>query len=251
MSAIDEFFEFEKESSAKKSQKDLELWQQWNDHNRDPEAIKPLLQQMKPFIYRKANVFAGKNPQVPAEAVRAEFLNSAVKAFETYDPEKGAALHTYVDWQMLKAKRFVSTYGGGVSRIPEQRYWKVQRYQDARTELLDQLHREPTGLELADKLGWPLKDVTAISGEARTQIASTRLAQDQISLKPSASMETLRLLMYELTPEEQLVVEYTYGINGKPELKPGQIATQMRVSPSKVSRIKSKVAGKLKRYEGL
>jgi hypothetical protein len=45
-----------------------------------------------------------------------------------------------------------------------------------------------------------------------------------------------------------LVYEYLLGINGKPQLKPGQIASRMRITSSKVSRIKTSIGNKAKRY---
>jgi DNA-binding MarR family transcriptional regulator len=53
-------------------------------------------------------------------------------------------------------------------------------------------------------------------------------------------------MQYGLTPQERTVYEYTFGMNGRPMLKPGQISTQAKIHPSKVSRIRNKLQTKLK-----
>ncbi len=249
MSAVEEFFEFEKQAATERSDKDLQLWQQWNDAGRSTDAMKPLLNQFKPFIFKRANVYAGKNPNVPPAAVRAEFMNHAIKGFETYDPNRGAALGTHVNWQMMKARRFISTYGSGVGRIPENRSYKVNTFTNARDELSDTLGREPSAMELADRLKWPVKQVSAMELEVRREVPSSLLQADTMSVKPSRAAEVVRLIQYELSPEEQLVMEHLLGVNGKPKLKPGEIATRLNLTPSKVSRVKLAIANKMKAYD--
>jgi DNA-directed RNA polymerase specialized sigma subunit len=248
-SAVDDFFEFEKRSAAERSQKDFELWKQWDESGRTQDAMKPLLNQFKPLIFKKANVYAGKNPNVPPAAVRAEFMNHAIRGFETYDPNRGAALGTHVNWQMMRAKRFVATYGGGVGRIPENRTYKVGQFTNAKDELTDTLGREPSALELADKLKWPVKQISAMEMEVRREVPSSLLQADTMSIKPSRTAEVVRLIQYELSPEERVVMEHLLGVNGKPQLKPGEIATKFSMTPSKVSRIKLNIANKMKAYE--
>jgi DNA-directed RNA polymerase specialized sigma subunit len=250
MKAIEEFFEHEKEAARSREQKDLQAWEEWNQQDRTPDAVRPLLSRFKPLIMKRANVYAGKNPNVPAEAVRAEFTNHAMKAFETYDPNRGAALKTHVYNQMRKGQRFISQYAGGFGRMPEDRFYQVQTFRNARDELSDQLQREPTALELSDKLQWPVKKVTQMTLEDRREVPMSHLAADMTSIKPSDAAETIRLIQYELSPEQQLVMEHLLGINGKLKLRPGQIATQLNISPSKVSRIRATIAKKIKQYEG-
>jgi DNA-directed RNA polymerase specialized sigma subunit len=249
MTAVAEFLEYLEKEAVDRAAKDFELWQQWNDTGRSSSAMRPLLKQFKRLIYKRANVYAGKNPNVPPEAVRAEFMNQAIKGFETYDPNRGAGLGTHINWQMMKARRFISTYGSGIGRIPENRSYMVTTFTNARDELNDRLGRDPSALELADHLKWPLKQVSALELEVRREVPSSLLQADTMSVKPSREAEVVRLIQYELNPEERLVMEHLLGINGKPQLKPGEIARNLSMTPSKVSRIKLNVANKIKQYE--
>ena len=51
-------------------------------------------------------------------------------------------------------------------------------------------------------------------------------------------------------PKEKLVFEYTFGIYGKPRLKPKEIAKRSKMHEQKVRRIQSKFAKTIKEYIG-
>jgi len=243
---VDSFLEFEKEATNVRSQKDVELWQEWVNSGKDPNAMKPLLTQFRGSINSQVNKYRA-NPNIPQSALRAEFTNRAIEAFDNYDPSRGASLNTHVNWQMMKGRRFVTTYSN-IGRIPESRAYKVGEFINVKSDLEDRFGREPTAHELADKLKWPIKQVTSMQQEIRREVPTSVLAADTVADKPSREAEVIRLIQYELNPEEQLVLEYTYGINGKQKLKPGDIATRMNIPPSTVSRMKLGIATKMRRY---
>lgn len=116
---IFDFFDFEKEATKARSQKDLELWDEWVQSGKQPNQMKPLLNQFRGTINSQVNKYRA-NPNIPQSALRAEFTNRAIEAFDNYDPNRGASLHTHVNWQMMKGRRFVTTYSN-VGRIPESR----------------------------------------------------------------------------------------------------------------------------------
>lgn len=245
-SPIFEFFDFEKEATKVRSQQDFELWEEWVKQGKKPQQMRPLLGQFRGTINSQVNKYRA-NPNIPQSALRAEFTNRAIEAFDNYDPNRGASLHTHVNWQMMKGRRFVTTYSN-VGRIPESRAYKVGEFINTRSDLEDKLGRDPTGHELADKLKWPIKQVTSMQQEVRREVPTSVLAADTVADKPSREAEVIRLIQYELSPEELLVMEHTYGLNGKSKLRPGDIATKMKVPPSKVSRMKLGIATKMKRY---
>jgi DNA-directed RNA polymerase specialized sigma subunit len=110
------------------------------------------------------------------------------------------------------------------------------------------LGRDPAGHELSDKLKWPVNQVSAMELELRKEIPTSTLQSDMSSLKPSKEAEILQLIQYDLTSEEKIVYEHLLGMNGKPQLKPGEIALRLNMSPSKVSRIKDSIGTKVKKY---
>jgi hypothetical protein len=80
---------------------------------------------------------------------------------------------------------------------------------------------------------------------SRKDMIASQFAEDQdpAELLNSKELEAIHILQYDsrLTPEERTVYEYTWGLNGKPRLQPGQISKQTGIHPSKVSRIRGKI----------
>jgi len=232
----------------KRQQKELEMWRTWKDGGMRPQQLKPLIQSFKPLINHRANVWAGRVRDVPPEAIRAEFTNQFVQALQTYDPNRGAALNTHVSHQLKKAQRFVTTYQNP-GRIPENRIYRIRELQDAEMHLDEQFGRPPTQLEIADHLKWSPRQVDLLQREVRKARPTGQFETDPMSFTPSRHNEIVRLLPYDLSPEEKQVFEYVYGIGGKPRLEPGQIAQRLGMSAPKVSRLKKSIAEKYEKYD--
>ena len=226
--------------------KDLQLWHQWKQGGQDPEDLKPLLGSFRGLIRSRSNRYAG-NVELPPAAIHAEFTRQAVNAFKTYDPTKGAALGSWVGTNLQKGNRFVATYQN-TARIGEHRHYKVGQYQNAWATLDDQLGREPTNQEISEHLGWHPKEVTRMGAEIRKAHIESAFEGDPTSFMPSREAEVMKLVKHQLSPEEQLVYEYTLGEGGKPQLKPGEMARQLNMSPSKITRIRSGIYNKMKVY---
>jgi len=224
---------------------EVTMWQTWKDNGKKQADLKPLLASIRPFIMHEANKWA-RQRDVPPAAIKAEFTNHAVKALETYDPTK-AALNTYLSHQMRRAHRFVTTYQNA-ARIPETRIYKVQPLKNATVKLEESLGRPPTSLELADELQWSPKKVEMLQREDRASLPTSHFEADPLTYSPSQQNETLRLLRYELTPEENAVFEHIYGFSGKQKLSPGAIATKLNMSAPKVSRLKKSISEKYDKY---
>jgi DNA-directed RNA polymerase specialized sigma subunit len=250
MNALQDFLqELEKNSEdlTSRREKELGLWHTWNTNGRKPEDLQPLIQSFRGLINSRANVYTNRLRDIPPAAIKAEFTNHAVTAFETYDPSKGAGLYTHINNHLKKGRRFITTYQN-VARIPENRVYQIRQFQDAETRLNDQLNRPPTQLEIADHLKWSPRQVDLMQKEIRKAHYTGGFQSDPTDISPSRHQEIVRLLPYELTPEENSVFEHIYGIGGKPVLSPGQIAKKLNMSAPKVSRLKKSIADKYNKY---
>ena len=243
---IKDFLELKKTAAVNRSQKDMELWQKWMDNGKQPEDTELLLNNFKGLIRSESNRYAG-HLNIPSSAIHSQFQTQAMKGFETYDPNRGAKLSTHLKNQMLRGNRFIRTYQN-IGRIQEARIYKISDFKTNELELEDKLGRPPTALEMADRMKWPVKQVVALKHEIRDEIPSSRLQGDMLSIKPSADAEVLRLIQYELSPDERAVFEYSTGQNGKPMLKPGEISKKLNMPASKVSRLKLSVAKKIDEF---
>lgn len=248
--------EFEKSASdilRRRQQFEVDQWAKWKQSGEDPDELRPLLASMKPLIRKQVNVFKGRVRDIPPAAIEAEFNRHAMTAFRTYDPNRGAKLSTHVRNQLQKAKRYVATHQN-IAYIPEHRVWKIGEFQGAQGELEERFGREPTTDELSEHLKWSPNEVSRMRTELRRDLPTSGFVSpeggsiDPYSMMPSREREVLNLIEYELSPQEKLVFDYTYGRHGKPSMQPGQIATKLHFSPSKVSRLRKSIADKMQRH---
>jgi DNA-directed RNA polymerase specialized sigma subunit len=243
--------EFEKAAAGEKERKelrasDLDLWQKWQDSGQHPDHLRPLFQNFRGLIRQKANRWAN-NVEMPPAAIHAEFNKQFVKALQSYDPNKGAALGTWVSTNLQKAQRWVTTHQN-TARIPENRVYKIGMFETARNQLDDQLGRDPTHQELADHLGWTEREVVHMATQVRKANISSAWEHDPTEILPSREAEVLKLIKFELSPEERLVYEHTVGEGGRQTLRPSEIATRLGYSPSKVTRLRQSIDQKIKKY---
>lgn len=227
--------------------KELQMWQTWKDGGMKPDHLKPLIQSFRPLINHRANVYTTRIRDIPPAAIKAEFTNQFVQALQTYDPNRGAALGTHISHQLKKAQRFVTTYQNP-GRIPENRIYRIRELQDAETHLDETFGRPPTQLEVADHLKWSPRQVDMLQREVRKARPTGQFETDPSTFTPSRHNEIVRLLPYDLNPEEKQVFEFVYGVGGKPRLEPGQIAQKLGMSAPKVSRLKKSIAEKYNKY---
>ena len=202
---IKDFLELQKIAVSARAKKDMELWQKWMDNGKQPEDTEVLLNNFKGLIRSESNRYIS-NQGVPPVAIHSQFQTQAMKAFETYDPNRGAILSTHITNQMRRGKRFVKTYQN-MGRIPEPRIDRITDFQSTEMELEEELGRPPTAHETVDRMKWPVKQIIAIRNETRDEVPSSRLQGYMLSIRPSADAEVLRLIQYELSPDERAVFE--------------------------------------------
>lgn len=231
-----------------RQQKELEMWQQWDQSGRKPEQLRPLVKSLQPLVRRRSRIYETKVRDIPPDAIRAEFQDQLLHGLETYDPNRGK-LGTHVSHQLMKANRFITTYQNP-ARIQGERAYAITKVRNATEALEQQLGRVPTAAEIASKAMVPLKDVRALEVEIRPTIHTGRLGEaNPTFMTPSKTNEMLRLLPQELTSDENLVFGHVYGLGGKKALGTGDIAKRLHMSAPKVSRLRSAIAKKWREYE--
>ena len=246
--------ELEKDAARKKKdlsatkQFEFDQWKKWTEGGQKPDDLRPLLSSFKPLIRSRANSWA-RRADLPPAAVHAEFNKQFVNALKTYNPEKGTQLGSWVTTNLQKAQRWVTQYQDPM-RVQENRYYKMGAWDNAFATLDEQLNREPTTREMAEFLGWSEAEAGRMESEKRKTLYSSGFeGYDPTTIMPSRESEKLRLIRYELSGDDLNVFDYTVGANGKPQLRPGEIAKKLNISPSKVSRIRSSIARRLEEYE--
>lgn len=209
--------------------------------------MSPLLQAFSGTINKSANRYI-QNPKFPLhpEVIRNQFKIQALKAFETFDPNRGVQLNTHVTNMMRKATRYLIRHQN-IGVVPEVRALKARDFLEGRAQVAERLGREPNQLELSQHLKWSPAEVRRMEREMRQSSPTAQWEDEPTGLRPSREAEVIQMIQYELSGEERLVYEYLFGI-GKPQMQPGQIATRLVWTPSKVTRIKNKILAKIDQY---
>lgn len=246
-SPVDDFLLTKNAEREKRRKDELDHLENWKSNGRQPEHLEPLLKAYEPLIGQKLRQF--KAPAVPEAAMRAELQKHLINAFETYKPDRGAALPTWVENNLRKAQRYNSRFQN-VGYIPEGQARMIAPIQRAQNELTEQFGRAPTNDELGDHLGMQPKRVAKILSAQRRDIPASAFETDPAEQALQRDHELLSLLPYNLTPDEKVVFNHIYGIDGHKQIgSTNDLAKELSKSPSQVSRLRTSILTKYKQYK--
>jgi DNA-directed RNA polymerase specialized sigma subunit len=235
-----------------RKENELALFQKWKK-SQDPAHFQELYGSMKNLIYDAARK-ASFGSNLPESAHRIYAAQNFLEALKTYNPNSGAALQTHVYGSVhQKAKRLNYLYQN-LGSIPEPRAQMIGLYQNEHSNLHDELGREPSAAELADRMGVGLSQITTIRKELRKDLALGEGTDEVVFAEGSRDEELLHNLYFDLAPEEKNVYEYMFGKFGKPRLVKknnkldfDKVAKNMGVSSSKVRTIYGSIRKKLEK----
>lgn len=244
--------EAEKRAAQQRSS-DHELWHTWKQ-DPGPHTLEPLLKRFDNVIGQRVSMW--KAPNVSEAALRANAQSLAIKAFETYNPDK-AGLNTHVQNTLRRALRFTHK-NQNLAYIPEAKVEKIGPIDRAIGELEEDYGRPPTPSEIASHMNMglpkskhitPLK-VQEIQRQRRPDLFASGAEFDPSAQASPREQEVLSLLRPSLSADQQQVFDHLYGLNGKARItSTGQIAAKLGKSPSQVSRHKKQIESLYNRYK--
>ena len=222
----------------------LESYQQWLK-NPSPEAASLLVQKLQPILDSAITSYAGQS----SPTIRSRARKMAIDALKTYDPKRGT-IRTHLLSQ-LRGLRRTAAAEQSLIQLPEQRALDWQILQEAERALTLELGHEPSTAQLADYTGLPIKRITqlrkiqlpvpfgASEGVAPSGESSLDPSQDLAARLPwieDAQFSAWVDYVYQdLSPRDQVILDYMLGLHGKPKLSTGEIAKRLRITPSAVS----------------
>lgn len=243
---IDNAFDGQVKAAAEKRAEDLKLWEAWKQ-NPGPETTRPIMQRFEPVF--KAKIRQWKAPNVNEDAFRTELQLRTLKALETFDPSK-AGFRTHLEFHLQKAMRFNANQQN-YARIPEGQARRIGKIDSARNELSEELGRDPTHEEIAELLNSRLvgkekalsgKQVAKIQASRINDVVLSSLEQDPSPNAINRDREIISLLRPTLKPDEQVVFDHLYGINGRPLISStNELARTLGKQPSQISRLRSSI----------
>lgn len=238
-----------------KQPKEMELWKAYRDSGWHPEKLDPLLKSFSGLINSRINIYKNR-VEVPTTVIEQEHKKWFADALRTYDPKK-AALNTHITTRLRKAGRLIDS-NKNFTYIPENISSKIGTFNYFKSELREKLGHDPDDQTLLDHaltsgnkklMKLTIKDVRRLNNDQRKGLIQQGHESDlhTESLSPR-EQEVAELIVYQLTPQERLVHEYTVGLNGKPKLSPGEIAKKLKMDGSKVSKLRRSAFDKMAPY---
>jgi len=227
--------------------KDIELWNQYTAYKR-PEDQAALLNQFAPIIHGQVNKWAGP---VPRTVLSNEAKLLALKAFDTYDPNRGTALATHVTNNLAPISRIVYTHQN-TARLPENITLKVSAYKQAVDKLLTLKGRDPMVDELHQELGWPVNEINRIQSYLTKDLVESQggLSDSFYSNNEDSEADMMSAIYYDLSPTEKQLMEHTTGYNGKPKLSNPQIMRAMGLTQAQLSYQRTLLTRKINKLLG-
>lgn len=231
-------------------QKELELWKTWKDSGHKPEHLDPLLKSLNPLIQREASKW--KRTEVPTAAIDFEHKKQVVQALKKYDPTRGVKLSTWISNNILHAGRMVQS-NQNFARISEPIIRKIGTFNAVKADLTERLGHEPdtdTLHEALMKKGFSKRDVVRLNKEQRKGLIASGSDDNAFGtvVGNDPNEQVIQLIYFQLSPEERKVHELTFGLNGNPKLRPGDIAKRLKMDNSKVAKLRTSITKKMEPY---
>lgn len=210
-----------------------------------PENLYACVNSLKPTIdsVLATNGVTG-NPQLAAQA-----RVMAAKAIKSYDPSQGASLATWVTSQLRALSRSIRQTDN-IAGVPDKMILDSYAIYRAERELEDELGKEPTIQEIADRAHMSVKRITDINRKTRavshesafTEGANTYMQGNETDF----SQDAMDYVYNDSDRIDQKLMEYVLGYGGKKELSNKEIMDKLQLTPVQLTRRKQRIADRMK-----
>ena len=246
----------------KKEEADLANDIHGSDDCRHEDARTTLIKANLRLVVKIAHDFKGLG--LPLLDLISEGNIGLMRAVEKFDPAKGAKFSSYAAWWIKQSMRRALANQSRTIRIPVQSAGKINKIKTVRMRLAEELGRDPSDAEIADKLnfsertvaGLRLADLRTISlndpiqqgeeGEFQ-DIIPDRHAQtpDQI-IGDVESVFRLMDLLDKLDERERRILEMRFGLRGGRALTLEEVSQEIGRTRERVRQIQNQALTKLK-----
>lgn len=216
--------------------------------DKDPVATQKLLTTLEPQIGTALHAFA---PGMETH-MRLKAKTMAYGAIQSYNPDKGMHLKSYVYQQLQPIQREFGKRSNPVS-LPERHILEKNQLAQAEAEFESENSRAPSLEELADYTSTPIKRIEAVRAH-KGQVSESRTinpetGDSRTTLEDDPQEAWAQQVYGSLGSVDQRIYEMTTGFGGSKVYPKGEIARKLKISAPAVSQRINKIASLLE--EGL
>lgn len=228
-------------ADAEASRTPYEVWAA----DKSKENLFTVVKGLQPTIGSVLASIGGTSPDIRSKA-----RVIAAKAVQTYKPESGASLATWVSQNLRQLTRDVRKSNSDI-RIPEGVQLDAYNIYKAETELEDELGREPTVEEVADRSHLSVRRIAEVRRKNRkTGTEGGAEADDGTSMLVGGttdhSQEAMDYIYRESDMNDRKLMEYTVGYGGHEQLPTAEIKKRLKLNDTQLSRRKMRLAMRIR-----
>src|SRR4030081_664159 len=187
-----------------------------------------------------------------------------MKAVDKFEYRRGYKFSTYATWWIRQAITPSSADQARTIRIPVHMIETINKIVRTSRQMLNEIGREPTPEELAEKLGMPLEKVRKVLKIAKEPLSLETpvgdeedshlgdFIEDKNAILPidaaiqSNLRETTTRVLASLTPREERVLRMRFGIGMNTDHTLEEVGQQFSVTRERIRQIEAKALRKLK-----
>lgn len=191
-----------------------------------------------------------------------------IKAAEKFDYSKNFKFSTYATWWIKQTIIRAISNNSRTIRIPVHMTDKIRKYKRVYTTLSFELGREPTDLEVAERLQISLKQLLTIKKSIIKEPISleTPVTDDlnigdyiedksyrspEVQTKNKALKGSIEDLMASLSEREKKILTYRFGINGETPRTLEQLGEIMGYSKERIRQLEDSALTKIRQQKEL
>ena len=218
-------------------------YQIWAD-DPTPDNLFNVVNQLKPTIQSVLASYGSSDPNIKSKA-----RVITAKAVKSYNPESGASLPTWVSSQLRQIVRDIRKSNNSIS-LPENAQLEAYQIYRAQLDLEDELGREPTVEELADRSHMSIKKIQQIRKKVRPVASESSFdAEDGssgiVNSNTDYTQDALDYIYNDSDLKDKQLLEHLLGYGGADVWDSNTIMSKLGLTSVQLSRRKMRLGKRI------